>query len=317
MAVKRIGRLGAQRARRRFVLAIHGGAETIRPQDFGPDEERSYHAALEAALESGFEILRRKGSSIDAVQAAVQVLEDSPLFNAGRGAVFTTEGTIELDAAIMDGDKLKAGAVAGLKYVKNPVALARLVMERTPHVMLVASGAEAFARAVGVPMVSEKYFFTDRSWKALQRAKVAGRKTWAEKYGTVGAVARDSHGRLAAATSTGGFTNKLPGRVGDSPVIGAGTYANDWCAVSTTGDGEHFIRNVVAYDICARMQYGARSLAQAVEEVFNDKLGGPDGGKGGVIAVDMQGNVVMPFNTEGMYRGYIGPTGKPQVRMYR
>lgn len=190
-------------------------------------------------------------------------------------------------------------------------------MERTPHVMLAGNGPEAFARAEGVPRVSEKYFFTDRSCEALQRAKAAGRKAWAEKHGTVGAVARDAHGHLAAATSTGGFTNKLPGRIRDSPVIGAGSYANDWCAVSATGDGEYFIRKVVAYDIRARMQYGARSLTQAVEEVFHHKLGGQDGGKGGLIAVDRQGNVVMPFNTEGMYRGYIGPTGKPLVRVYR
>jgi beta-aspartyl-peptidase (threonine type) len=282
---------------------------------------------------AGHRILESGGSSLDCVEAVIRMLEDSPLFNAGKGAVFTNEGINELDSSIMDGATLKAGAVAGLKRIKNPISLARLVMEKSPHVMMVREGAEAFAKQNGVEMVDPKYFFTERRWKDLQDAKKeeeqksrttkpTDRKTSSsasgeKKYGTVGAVALDKAGNLAAGTSTGGMTNKRFGRVGDSPIIGAGTYANNrTCAVSATGHGEYFIRSVVAYDISAMMEYGKLSLKEAADKVVMDKLV-KLGGEGGVIAIDKDGNIAMPFNSLGMYRGYVGADGKAVVEIYK
>ncbi|HEU5170461.1 MAG TPA: isoaspartyl peptidase/L-asparaginase [Gemmatimonadales bacterium] len=292
------------------VLVVHGGAGTIRREDMTPALDSAYRDALRGALERGYGLLERGGTSLDAVEAVIVMLEDSPLFNAGRGAVFTSAGTVELDAAIMDGATGAAGAVAGVRHVKNPVALARMVMARSPHVMLAGEGAEAFAKEQGVRLVPQKYFFTQRRWDALQAAKQARQR------GTVGAVALDRQGRLAAATSTGGTTNKRPGRIGDTPVIGAGTYADSGCAVSGTGHGEYFIRNVVAHDICARLRYKGETLARAAESVVMEKLVGQRG-EGGVIAIDGAGNVATPFNTDGMYRGWVSPSGPVVVKIYR
>jgi beta-aspartyl-peptidase (threonine type) len=300
-----------------IALAIHGGAGTIRRADLSPDDETAIRATLHDALQRGYDVLRRGGASLDAVQAAITVLEDSPRFNAGKGAVLTSAGTVELDASIMDGATLKAGAVAGILHVKNPLSLARLVMEKSPHVMLAGEGAEAFARAQGVPMVPQEYFITEPRREQLRKAKSVGSLAPTEKYGTVGAVALDARGHLAAGTSTGGTTNKMPGRIGDSPIIGAGTYADDRsCAVSATGHGEFFIRNVVAYDICARMLYRGESLAHAAEDVVMKKLVAQGAG-GGVIGVDRAGNVTMPFNTEGMYRGWVDAAGRITIQLYR
>jgi beta-aspartyl-peptidase (threonine type) len=275
--------------------------------------------------------LKNDGNSLDAVEAAIRLMEDSPLFNAGKGAVFTSEGTVELDASIMDGKTLKAGAVAAVKHLKNPISVARLVMEQSPHVLMVGEGAEAFAKGKGIEPVPNEYFRTERRWQELQRAKEKERKEAEQpqkvsqleqeyadvsKQGTVGAVALDKHGNLAAATSTGGKTNKKFGRVGDSPIIGAGTYANNrTCAVSGTGDGEYFIRGVVAYDISAMMEYQGKSLKEAAAAVI-EKLG-KLGGTGGLIAIDRSGNITMPFNTEGMYRASIGADGKAVVEIYK
>lgn len=307
-------------------IVIHGGAGTIRRSSLTPELEAEYRSALEAALSAGHVVLRNGGSSLDAVVAAVTVMEDSPLFNAGRGAVFTSEGTNELDASIMDGKTLMAGAVAGVKRVKSPITLARAVMEKSAHVMMAGAGAETFAAEQGIEFVDPSYFFTQRRWDALQRAKAeeAGAQLTAQaddvddrKFGTVGAVALDSHGNLAAATSTGGMTNKRFGRVGDAPIIGAGTYAdNRSCAVSATGHGEYFIRAAVAHDICARMRYGGLSLQEAADQVVMKELV-EMGGDGGVIALDRKGNITTPFNTEGMYRGSIDKAGTMVIQIYR
>lgn len=315
-----------------FGFAIHGGAGTITKATMKPEMEQAYRTKLNEALVAGFEILKNNGSSLDAVESAIRIMEDSPLFNAGKGAVFTSEGTIELDASIMDGKTLKAGAVAAVKHLKNPITVARLVMEQSPHVMMVGDGAEAFAKQKGVELVSADYFKTDRRWQELQKAKEKEKqesepakkssRTRASEYsdvtsfGTVGAVALDKNGNLAAATSTGGKTNKKFGRVGDSPIIGAGTYANNrTCAVSGTGDGEYFIRAVVAYDISALMEYKGMSLKAASSAVI-EKVG-KLGGSGGIIAIDHEGNIAMPFNSEGMYRGYVGENGKIVVEIYK
>src|ERR1051325_4152465 len=273
--------------------------------------------AMTDALMAGHDVLASGGTSLDAVQAAIVILEDSPLFNAGKGAVFTHEGTNELDASIMDGSTMKAGAVAGLKHIKNPIKLARLVMEKSPHVMMAGEGAEAFARQQGgIEFVNQKYFYTDRAWKALQDELAAEKKKTAasdDHHGTVGAVALDQHGNLAAATSTGGLTNKRFGRIGDSPIIGAGTYANNQsCAVSSTGIGEFWIRYTVAHDICARVQYKNMPIQAAADAVVQGELK-PIGGEGGVIGLDAHGNVMMSFNTSGMGRGYVGADGKPTI----
>jgi L-asparaginase / beta-aspartyl-peptidase len=309
-----------------FKLVIHGGAGTISRQNMTPEIEQQSRNKLTEALQTGYEILKKGGTSLDAVEAAIRVLEDSPLFNAGKGAVFTNAGTNELDASIMDGASLKAGAVAGLKHVKNPISLARLVMEKSPHVMMAGEGAEAFARQQGIKMVSPRYFFTESRWKQLQDAKKKEMQKSrsglppipAEKYlGTVGAVALDQQGRLAAGTSTGGTPNKRFGRIGDSPIIGAGTYAdNGTCAVSATGDGEYFIRLGVARDISALMEYRGNSAKEAADTVIMEKLT-KLGGTGGVIALDREGNHAWPFNTSGMFRGYIDSDRKIVVEIYK
>ena len=298
------------------VLVIHGGAGVVKA-DLTPAIERRVRADLEAALATGHAILRAGGSSIDAVAAAVAMMEDSPSFNAGHGAVFTHEGRNELDASIMDGATLRAGAIAGVHRVKNPILLARAVMERSPHVFLLGEGAETFAGTCGIELVETNYFRTEQRWQQLQKALQDERENRSDPaltphHGTVGAVALDARGGLAAATSTGGMTNKRWGRVGDSPLIGAGTYANAHCAVSATGWGEYYIRAVAAHDICARVEYAGKSIAQAADEVVMGivpKLGGD----GGVIALDAQGNFATPFNTDGMYRGWIDRDGTTRV----
>ena len=304
----------------RPVLVIHGGAGVI-SRDLTPERRRLVEADLRAALDAGYGVLKAGGSSLDAVSRAVVVLEDSPWFNAGRGAVFNHDGRNELDAAIMDGSTRRAGSVAGVHRVKNPVLLARAVMERSPHVMLVGDGAEAFAQSVGVTLVDPSYFRTEERWQQLQQALQAeGAKQEAAlppafRHGTVGAVALDAQGRLAAATSTGGMTNKRYGRVGDSPIIGAGTWADTRCAVSGTGWGEFYIRAAAAHEICARVRLTGQPLAKAADEVINRKIPRA-GGDGGAIALGADGSVAFPFNTEGMYRGWIGSDGVPHVAVF-
>jgi beta-aspartyl-peptidase (threonine type) len=308
---------------KKFALVVHGGAGTIERDKMTADKEREYRSGLEKALRAGYDVLNTGGWSLDATEAAVRVLEDDPHFNAGKGAVFTSAGTNELDAAIMDGKTLKAGTVAVLRHIKNPVELARLVMERSPHVMLSGEGAEKFATENGVRLVDQKYFFTQERWDALQKMKAAEKNRHAkmiitdqDRHGTVGAVALDQNGNLAAATSTGGTTNKRPGRVGDSPIIGGGTYANNTtCAVSATGDGEYFIRATVAHDVSALMEYRGMKLQDAAQIVLDKvvKLGGT----GGLIAVDREGNIALPFNTSGMYRGQVDPSGQFVIEIYK
>jgi beta-aspartyl-peptidase (threonine type) len=312
---------------KRIGLAIHGGAGTIDRSNITAEKETDYRAGLQRALEAGYGILKRGGSSLDATEAAVRALEDNPQFNAGRGSVFTSAATNEMDASIMDGKTLKAGAVGSVQHIKNPITLARLVMDKSPHVMLGCAGAEAFAAANGIELVEQKYFFTPQRWDALQKMKAAerGRASGAEKnviitdqdrHGTVGAVALDKNGNLAAATSTGGTTNKMPGRIGDTAVIGAGTYANnEACAVSCTGDGEYFIRVAAAHEVSALMQYRGMKLQEAAQTALDavKQLGGT----GGLIAIDGHGEIALPFNTNGMYRGYVDPEGKFVVEIYR
>lgn len=305
-----------------FAIAIHGGAGTMSRASLTNDREAAYRAALERAVRAGHDLLSRGGSSVDAVSAAVVVLEDNPLFNAGRGAVFNAAGEIEMDAAIMDGARLRAGAVAGVKRIRNPVLAARAVMEKTPCVMLGREGAEALALAEGLALVDASYFFTLNRWGALEREK--SRRASGEsapvsdedRHGTVGAVALDRAGNLAAATSTGGHTHKMPGRIGDSPIIGAGTYAdNATCAVSATGDGEYFICLAVAHEIASRMRYLSESLTDASHYVVMKTLPGV-GGSGGLVAMDRQGNIAMPFNTNGMYRAAIDGRGRLSVAIH-
>jgi beta-aspartyl-peptidase (threonine type) len=317
-----------------FVLVIHGGAGTITRQNMTEQNERAYKLSLEKALRAGYEILNSGGSSLDAVEATVKILEDNPLFNAGKGAVFTHEGKIELDAAIMNGKNLAAGSMAGVTIIKNPVSGARAVMEKSGHVMLIGKGAEAFAAEQGLDIVDPSYFYTQSRWDSLQnlikqdsiknKINKVNTKTLVEeaknndsKFGTVGAVALDVQGNLAAATSTGGMSNKKYGRVGDVPIIGAGTYANNaTCAISCTGWGEFFIRLVVAKSVSDLMEYKNLSLQKAAEEMIMKKV--PQlGGDGGLIAVDKKGNFAMPFNTAGMYRGYIRSDGKAVVKIYK
>lgn len=300
-------------AESRTALVIHGGAGTISREAMSPEREAGIRADLDRALDAGHAILDGGGSALDAVTAAIVVLEDSPHFNAGKGAVFNADGVNELDASIMDGSTLAAGAVAGVHRVRNPVTLARRVMEDSPHVMMIGEGAERFAESVGgIEFVEPAYFRTEHRWQQLRDAQEREASVLPMPreyaYGTVGAVALDAEGRIAAATSTGGMTNKRFGRVGDAPIIGAGTYANARCGVSATGWGEYFIRLAVAHDICARMAYGGASLAEAGDEVVMRRV--PElGGDGGVIALDAEGNLHMPFNTGGMYRGWIKPDG--------
>jgi beta-aspartyl-peptidase (threonine type) len=308
----------AQAADQPVAIAIHGGAGTISRSQMTAEREKAYLAALKDAVETGHRILESGGSSLDAVTEAVRLLEDSPLFNAGKGAVFTHDGRNELDAAIMDGATLNAGAVAGLHHVRNPIQLARAVMEKSAHVFMVGDGAEEFALEQGITLVPRDYFYTEERWQRLQRARERERAALpqTDKFGTVGAVALDRAGNLAAATSTGGLTNKRYGRIGDVPVIGAGTYANNAaCAISATGDGEYFIRSVVAYDIAARMMYADAKLEQAATEVIGTKLVDMGGG-GGVIGVDRYGNVAMVMNTPGMYRASIDANGQRVVRIF-
>lgn len=296
-------------------MVIHTGAGNFTLAGIA-ERKDAMQAAMDDALMAGYRVLASGGTSVDAVQGAIVVLEDSPLFNAGKGAVFTHEGTNELDASIMDGRTLKAGAVAGLKHIKNPIRLARLVMEKSPHVMMAGEGAEAFAKEQGgIEFVDQKYFYTDRAWKALQDALAAEKKAAqaSDHHGTVGAVALDQHGNLAAGTSTGGLTNKRFGRIGDSPIIGAGTYANNQsCAISSTGIGEFWIRYTVAHDICARVQYRNTAIQSAADSIVQQTLK-PIGGEGGIIGLDAHGNVAMSFNTSGMGRGYVGADGKPKI----
>ncbi|MGI8850024.1 MAG: isoaspartyl peptidase/L-asparaginase family protein [Pyrinomonadaceae bacterium] len=343
----------------RLGFVIHGGAGVIRRGSLTPEREKAFRAALEEALLAGYKILQSGQPSMDAVETAIKILEDNPMFNAGKGAVFTNEGKNELDASVMDGKTLMAGAVAGLRHVKNPIMLARAVMEKSPHVMMVGDGAEKFAKEQNIELVPEKYFFTQERWDSLQRilkeekskaqeqkpkvqnskSKVQGTKFKVQssntenqtpytpfltphaqlpvnKFGTVGAVALDKNGNLAAGTSTGGMTNKRFGRVGDAPIIGAGTFANnETCAVSATGWGEYFIRLGVARDISALMEYRALPVQQAADLVM-DKVK-TLGGDGGVIAIDKFGNIGISFNSEGMYRAYIDVNGKPVVEIYK
>lgn len=308
------------------VIVIHGGAGTISRAQRSPEKERQYIAALSAIVESGQKMLNAGESALDVVTEAVRLLEECPLFNAGIGSVFTRDETHELDACVMDGYSLRAGAVAGVSRLRNPILAARLVMERSPHVLLVGEGAEKFAFAEGMEPVSPDLFSTPERYAQLLAARAAGQTALdhggapldeTKKMGTVGAVALDKQGNLAAATSTGGMTNKLPGRVGDSPLPGAGCYANNASvAVSCTGTGEVFIRALAAYDIAALMDYGGLSLHEACEAVVMEKLPAL-GGSGGLIAVDREGNVALPFNSEGMYRawGYAGDA--PSVGIYR
>jgi beta-aspartyl-peptidase (threonine type) len=297
------------------MLVMHGGAGTITRQTMTPELEKQYREAIETALRTGHAILAKGGTSLDAVEASVRVLEDNPLFNAGKGAVFTHEGRNELDASIMEGKTMKAGAVAGVTIIRNPITAARAVMEKSKHVMMAGKGAELFATSVGIEIVDPSYFWTERRWKALQKELLEEGSQ--KPMGTVGAVALDNAGNLAAATSTGGTTNKKYGRVGDSPIIGAGTYAdNESVAVSCTGTGEFFIRWTVAHDIAALYKYKGMTVKQAGDEVIHKKLE-PVGGDGGAIVLDAKGNFSMPFNTEGMYRGWIGADGVPHVSIYK
>jgi L-asparaginase / beta-aspartyl-peptidase len=303
-----------------IAIAIHGGAGVIDRVQMTPEREASYLAGLSLALDAGYAALERGGSSLDAVTAAVRIMEDDPQFNAGRGAVLTHNGAAELDAAIMDGNGPRAGAVAGVMHVKNPIELARLVMEKSPHVFLIADGAEEFALEQGVILVPNSYFRTERRMRELEQTLREERDPLKPipppGTGTVGAVAFDRSGNVAAATSTGGVINRRHGRVGDSPLIGAGTYANNESgAVSGTGRGEFFIRSVVAHDICALVQYKRLSLDAAVHEVVQNKL--PRlGGEGGVIAVDTTGHIAMDFNSVGMFRGARDSRGRREVAIY-
>ena len=318
-SVVRAGDVATTSGGKMFAIAIHGGAGTLPRSDMSAEQEKDYRAGLSAALDAGYAVLGRGGASLDAVIAAVHVLEDNPLFNAGRGAVLNRDGVAELDASVMDGRTLAAGAVSGLQHVKNPIELARLVMDKSPHVMLVGAGAEEFARTQGVELVPNEYFRTPARQKQLERILrgAISKENELQAFGTVGAVALDLEGNLAAATSTGGMTGKRWGRVGDSPIIGAGTYANnESCAVSATGWGEYFIRTVVAHDICAQKEYLKIPLAQAVDNVLNGKMK-KLGGDGGVIAIDRQGEVVLEFNSEGMFRGLATSQGRREISIYR
>ncbi len=304
-----------------FGIAIHGGAGTIKRSNLAPEKEAEIRAVLKQARDAGYQILETGGSGLEAVIAAVEILENSPHFNAGKGAVYTHDGEHELDASIMRGDTLQAGAVAGVKRVEHPITLARLVMERSRHVLLSGKGAERFAVKQGINLVNNAMFDTEFRYQQLMRSKQASLSVnnlpTEFKVGTVGAVALDKDGNLFAATSTGGMTNKQYGRIGDSPIIGAGTYANnDSCAVSATGHGEYFIRYQVAADICARVRYKGESARSAGEAVIHDVLL-PAGGTGGVIIIDNKGNVSMPFNTAGMYRASRTSTGEDQVLIYK
>jgi len=311
-----------------YALAIHGGAGVIERSALGAETEGAYRAVLAEALAAGQRVLEAGGSAVDAVIASIVVMEDSELFNAGRGAVLTHEGRVELDASLMRGEDLDAGAVAGVSRVRHPILAARAVMERSPHVLLAGAGADTFAEQEGLELVDNDWFITDRRHEQLERAREADRieldhgfdaqagRDRKDHLGTVGAVALDAAGNLAAGTSTGGMTNKRFGRVGDSPIIGAGTYAsNDACAVSATGHGEYFIRRTVARDICALMQFGGLDLAAAARRVVHDELVAM-GGSGGIIAVDQAGSIVLEMNTPGMYRASVRRGQTPMIAIF-
>lgn len=322
----------AQQKQKKYVMVIHGGAGTILKKDMSPEKEKAYTEVLTAALQKGYDVLKAGKTSLDAVEATIHIMEDSPLFNAGKGAVFTHDGRNEMDAAIMDGKTKMAGSVAGVSVIRNPISAARAVMEKSEHVMMVSRGAEAFAKKVGLKIVHPSYFYTKERWDGLKRAikqdslkavldhasksVKLGTENHDYKFGTVGAVALDQSGNLAAGTSTGGMTNKKYGRVGDAPIIGAGTYANNATAgISCTGWGEFYIRNVVAYDISAMMEYKNMTVDAAAKAALNKV--GTMGGDGGLIALDKNGNVSMPFNTEGMYRGTVTEDGRIEVLIYK
>lgn len=331
MMMKPIISNGQPSPKPKFVLAIHGGAGTILKKNMTDSLEKAYIEKLTESLQAGYDQIKQGKSSLDAIEAAIHVMEDSPLFNAGKGAVFTNQGKNELDAAIMDGSNLKAGAVAGVTSIKNPISAARAVMDKSEHVMMVGKGAEEFAAKNGIEIVDPKYFWTQQRWDGLQRAlkrdaeraeldhddKQAFLPPYKdEKFGTVGCVALDQHGNLAAGTSTGGMTNKKFGRVGDAPIIGAGTYANnETVAISCTGWGEFFIRSVAAYNVSAKMKYAKLNIKEASQQVIDEI--GKLGGDGGMIAIDKNGEVAMPFNTEGMYRGTVTADGKITVEIYK
>lgn len=318
-----------------FAIVMHGGAGTILKKDMPPELEKQYSDKMKEALQVGYDTLKKGGTALSAVEASIKILEDSPLYNAGKGSAFTSDGKNEMDASVMDGKSLKAGAVAGVRTIKNPVSAARMVMEKTPHVLIAGKGAEKLAKENGLKIVDTSYFFVQRRWDQMQRAKKEEKIKLDhssdtsgsiqplndmfndKKFGTVGAVALDKFGNLAAGTSTGGMTNKKPGRVGDSPIIGAGTYANNaTCAISCTGHGEYFIRYAVAHDVSALMEYKALTLEQAANEVVMKKLV-EAGGEGGLIGIDAKGNIAMPFNSKGMYRGFVKKGGKISVMIYK
>jgi beta-aspartyl-peptidase (threonine type) len=303
-----------------FGLAIHGGAGSLPRAEMGGERELRYRAGLASALDAGFAVLQARGTSLDAVCRAVMVLEDNPLFNAGLGSVFTLDGRNEMDAAIMDGGTLNAGAVCGVTHIQNPIELARTVMEHSEYLMLSGEGAEEFALSRGFALVPRSYFHTPERWRQLERIRSgdAGLSPLTISHvGTVGAVALDGDGRLAAATSTGGMTGKRYNRIGDSPIIGAGTYAdNRSCAVSATGHGEVFIRAAVAHDICSRMRFGGRTLREAVREVVLEELPALRG-EGGVIAIDAQGEIAVEFNSEGMFRASRRAGEEARIAIYR
>ncbi len=307
----------------KIAIAIHGGAGTLIKGQMTAHKEAGYRAALQKALDVGYKLLEEGASAIEAVEKAVVYLEDSPLFNAGKGSVFTSEGTHEMDAAIMEGKLLNAGAVSLITGIKNPVSLAREVMEKSDHVFLAGEGAMRFAASHGFELEDDSYFYNE--FRHQQWLEIKGSNNFQldhsdkkdSKFGTVGAVACDKHGNVAAATSTGGMTNKRYGRVGDSPMIGAGNYANNkTCAVSCTGSGEFFIRGVVAYDVSCLMEHKGLTVEQAAQEVINKRIL-EIGGDGGLIAVDTKGNVALPFNTEGMYRGFKSSDGKEEIAIYK
>jgi beta-aspartyl-peptidase (threonine type) len=313
-----------------FAIVMHGGAGIILKENMTPELEKEYRHQIELCLQAGYDTLARGGSSLDAVEMAIKILEDSPLFNAGRGSVFTSDGKNEMDASIMNGETLDAGAVAAVHTIRNPISAARCVMEHSEHILLVGDGAEKFVRKCNVKFEDPKYFFEQKRWDQLQKIKetdqteldhgsniIPGVEDKDKKYGTVGVVALDKYGNLAAGTSTGGMTNKKYGRVGDSPIIGAGTYANNkTCGVSCTGHGEYFIREVVAYDVSALMEYKGMKVQDAADEVVMKKLV-KLGGEGGLVAMDAKGNIAMSFNTPGMYRGYMKSSGEKEVMIYK
>ncbi|NQV42470.1 MAG: isoaspartyl peptidase/L-asparaginase [Candidatus Marinimicrobia bacterium] len=297
-------------------LVLHGGAGTIKQENMTPEKEVAIRGDMQKALNQGKQILSQGGTALDAVEACIRILEDSPEFNAGKGAVFTETGTNELDASIMEGKTLNAGAVTGVQHIANPISLARAVMSNSPHVMLAGKGAEAFAKEQSIDSVGSEYFWTQHRWDQLKNKQASLKEKVGDKHGTVGVVALDRDGNLAAGTSTGGMTNKRFGRIGDSPIIGAGTYANNrTCAVSATGHGEYFMRLLIAHSVSAGMEYARHSLDVAAHDAIQGKLGGL-GGTGGVIALDRSGHRVMEFNTAGMYRAWSDSQGDEGILFY-